>query len=136
MEATRSSETSVYNKPTRRHIPEDSILQEGPSLRLDTARVKTFCLSINLVLHLPSVCLSSLISQVSHVAPFLPLLIRLCHPLDLPTWSNIYHSSVVVKVATAHDEWRYSSIYYPRPCIGMSGQRHAPADLPLRSITY
>jgi hypothetical protein len=23
MEATRSSETLVYNKPTRRHIPED-----------------------------------------------------------------------------------------------------------------
>jgi hypothetical protein len=26
MEAIRSSETSVYNKPTRRHIPEDGIL--------------------------------------------------------------------------------------------------------------
>jgi hypothetical protein len=26
MEASRSSETSVYNKPTRRHIPEDGIL--------------------------------------------------------------------------------------------------------------
>jgi hypothetical protein len=26
MEATGSSETSVYNKPTRRHIPEDDIL--------------------------------------------------------------------------------------------------------------
>jgi hypothetical protein len=26
MEATRFSETSVYNKPTRRHIPEDGIL--------------------------------------------------------------------------------------------------------------
>jgi hypothetical protein len=26
MEATRSSETSVYNKPTQRHIPEDGIL--------------------------------------------------------------------------------------------------------------
>jgi hypothetical protein len=26
MEATLSSETSVYNKPTRRHIPEDGIL--------------------------------------------------------------------------------------------------------------
>jgi hypothetical protein len=25
MEVTRSSETSVYNKPTRRHIPEDNI---------------------------------------------------------------------------------------------------------------
>jgi hypothetical protein len=27
MEVTRSSETSVYNKPTWRHIPEDGILQ-------------------------------------------------------------------------------------------------------------
>jgi hypothetical protein len=26
MEATRSSETSVYNKPTRPHVPEDGIL--------------------------------------------------------------------------------------------------------------
>jgi hypothetical protein len=26
MEATCSSETSVYNKPTRRHIPEDDII--------------------------------------------------------------------------------------------------------------
>jgi hypothetical protein len=26
METTRSSETSVYNKPTQRHIPENSIL--------------------------------------------------------------------------------------------------------------
>jgi hypothetical protein len=26
MEATRSCETSVYNKPTRRHVPEDGIL--------------------------------------------------------------------------------------------------------------
>jgi hypothetical protein len=26
MEATRYSEMSVYNKPTRRHIPEDGIL--------------------------------------------------------------------------------------------------------------
>jgi hypothetical protein len=26
MEATCSTETSVYNKPTRRHIPEDDIL--------------------------------------------------------------------------------------------------------------
>jgi hypothetical protein len=26
MEATCSSETSVYNKPTRRHMPEDGIL--------------------------------------------------------------------------------------------------------------
>jgi hypothetical protein len=25
MEATRSSETSIYNKPTRYHIPEDGI---------------------------------------------------------------------------------------------------------------
>jgi hypothetical protein len=27
MEATRSCETSVYNKPTQRYIPEDGILQ-------------------------------------------------------------------------------------------------------------
>jgi hypothetical protein len=27
MEVTRSSETSVYNKPTQRHIPEDGILR-------------------------------------------------------------------------------------------------------------
>jgi hypothetical protein len=27
MEATRSSETSVYNKSKRRHIPEDGIIQ-------------------------------------------------------------------------------------------------------------
>jgi hypothetical protein len=27
MEATRSSETSVYDKPTHRHIPEQGILQ-------------------------------------------------------------------------------------------------------------
>jgi hypothetical protein len=27
MEAARSSETSVYNKSTRRHVPEDGILQ-------------------------------------------------------------------------------------------------------------
>jgi hypothetical protein len=26
MEAARSSETSAYNKPARRHIPEDGIL--------------------------------------------------------------------------------------------------------------
>jgi hypothetical protein len=26
MEATRSSETSVYNKPTWRHVPEDDIV--------------------------------------------------------------------------------------------------------------
>jgi hypothetical protein len=29
MEATRSSEMSIYNKPTRRHIPEDGI---GPGV--------------------------------------------------------------------------------------------------------
>jgi hypothetical protein len=28
MEATRSSETSAYNEPTWRHIPEDGILQD------------------------------------------------------------------------------------------------------------
>jgi hypothetical protein len=27
MEETRSSETSVYNKPTRHHIPEDGIFR-------------------------------------------------------------------------------------------------------------
>jgi hypothetical protein len=30
MEATRSSETSVYNKFTQRHIPENRILQSPP----------------------------------------------------------------------------------------------------------
>jgi hypothetical protein len=29
MEATRSSETSAYNKPTRRHIQESGILQNA-----------------------------------------------------------------------------------------------------------
>jgi hypothetical protein len=29
---TRSSETSVYNKPTRRHIPEAGILHKKPVL--------------------------------------------------------------------------------------------------------
>jgi hypothetical protein len=28
MEATRSSETPVYNKPTLRHIPEDDVLHK------------------------------------------------------------------------------------------------------------
>jgi hypothetical protein len=28
MEATLSSETSIYNKPTRRHIPEHGILKK------------------------------------------------------------------------------------------------------------
>jgi hypothetical protein len=32
MEATCSSETSVYNKPIRRHNPEDGILQKTPCL--------------------------------------------------------------------------------------------------------
>jgi hypothetical protein len=34
MEATRSSETSVYNKPTRRHIPERDILHIHRSVNL------------------------------------------------------------------------------------------------------
>jgi hypothetical protein len=34
MEATRPSETSVYNKPTRSHIPEDGVLQLLLSLQL------------------------------------------------------------------------------------------------------
>jgi hypothetical protein len=41
MEATCSSETSVYNRPTRRHIPEDGIL-------LCYFRLAAACISIEL----------------------------------------------------------------------------------------
>jgi hypothetical protein len=37
MEATRSSETSVHNKPTRRHIPKDDIIQ------LDNSSLERLC---------------------------------------------------------------------------------------------
>jgi hypothetical protein len=40
MEATRSSETPVYNKPTRRHIPEDGILH---SHRRENLKSHTGC---------------------------------------------------------------------------------------------
>jgi hypothetical protein len=42
IEATRSSETSVYNKPTRRHIQEDNIVHghRRENLKSYTACVK------------------------------------------------------------------------------------------------
>jgi hypothetical protein len=46
MEATRFSETSIYNKPTRRNIPEDGIL------------------------HIPLDLAGAVILQACHVAPF------------------------------------------------------------------
>jgi hypothetical protein len=40
MEATRSSETSVYNKPTRRHVPEDGILHSHSRENLKSYKEK------------------------------------------------------------------------------------------------
>jgi hypothetical protein len=48
MEATRSSETSVYNKPTRRHIPEDEILQNFNSVKqMSTSPLDTILSQFN-----------------------------------------------------------------------------------------
>jgi hypothetical protein len=50
MEATRCSETSVYNKPTRRHIPEDGILRSRRRENLKSYITKisppVFCLHL------------------------------------------------------------------------------------------
>jgi hypothetical protein len=42
MEATRSAEKSVYNKPTRRLIPEDGILQFHTRLPSEFIRIYAF----------------------------------------------------------------------------------------------
>jgi hypothetical protein len=41
MEATRSSETSVYNNPTRLHIPEDGILHTSMFIQFFVALKRT-----------------------------------------------------------------------------------------------
>jgi hypothetical protein len=49
MEAIRSSETSVYTRSTRRHIPEDGILDTHGSKNLKTYN-SNFCFTLRFVL--------------------------------------------------------------------------------------
>jgi hypothetical protein len=67
MEPTRSSETSVYNKIKRRHIPEDRILQIISYLTENTLQ-----LQINVVEGIAAVNLSNLL--LPSLPPLLPSL--------------------------------------------------------------